>query len=325
MELEFNTQELHDYNVGDHLEFHKSMLLIFLKYGIAINDPELLADYQKIVIEEEKSFKLGLRSEFTEKKAIIDYKRDRGLTGLGSMLRAATKHFDPEISDNAKYVLILFKSYGNLVNADYDAETAGIDSLIARLNSSDYAHAVQVLGLAPWIAELEKYNNLFKSYAAETELEQVKKPTISAKAIRKATDEAMRKITKRVTSLINLNGPDEYVPLVTEFNIHVDHYNNLVHERHGRLHVKIDISDAEIDPVAVQSYTGKPVHVIPVVKLRKEEKDGSVTIVELVFSEDFSVGYKNNINLGTAKLIITGIGKYKGEVVTTFNIAANDE
>jgi lactocepin len=119
---------------------------------------------------------------------------------------------------------------------------------------------------------------------------------------------------------MDIEGTGEYVPFVTEFNAHVEHYNNLVHEHRGRLHVKIDISSAEINPVAIQSYTGKPISVIPVVKISKEEKDGKVKIVELTFSKDFTVGYKNNIAIGTATLVITGIGKYSGEIVTTFNI-----
>jgi lactocepin len=94
----------------------------------------------------------------------------------------------------------------------------------------------------------------------------------------------------------------------------------LVHEHRGRLHAKVDISNAEIETIAVQSYTGKPISVIPVIKISKEDKNGKVKIVELAFSKDFTVGYKNNVGIGTATLIITGIGKYSGEIVTTFNI-----
>jgi hypothetical protein len=60
--------------------------------------------------------------------------------------------------------------------------------------------------------------------------------------------------------------------------------------------------------------------VIPTVKIRKTEKDGAITVVELRFSEDFTVGYKNNTNPGSATLTITGIGRYTGQIITTFNI-----
>jgi hypothetical protein len=320
MEFDIKIPESHDYNVGDHIEFHKTTLQICIKHGVPPKDIGLRMEYEVKVNEEEKSFKWGGFSEFTEKKAIADHNRDSRIKGLTATLRAATKHFDPIICDHANHVLNLIKNYGDLVHADYDAETAGIDSLLSKLNSNDYALSVQTLNIEPWLVELEKYNNLFKSYVTDTELEQLKKPATSSKSIRKATDAALRKITNRITSRIDVDGPDEYIAFVTEFNIHVDHYNSLVHEHRGRLHAKIDVSNAEIETIAVQSYTGKPISVIPVVKISKEEKDGAVKIVELVFSKDFTVGYKNNVGIGTATLIITGIGKYSGEIVTTFNI-----
>jgi hypothetical protein len=64
----------------------------------------------------------------------------------------------------------------------------------------------------------------------------------------------------------------------------------------------------------------KPVFVIPSLTLRIKEKDGTIKIVEPVFSVDFTVAYQNNVNPGTARLVITGIGKYVGEIDTTFNI-----
>jgi hypothetical protein len=320
MELKIEIPKSYDYNVGDHNEFHKSMLLILLRYGIPINNPVLLAEYQKKVELQEIVFNYTRRSEFTELKAITDQDRDRTVIGLMAMLRAGTKHFDPVIRKHAKRVLNLIKDYGDLVNADYDAETTGIDGLLSKLNSSDYTLSVQTLNIAPWLVELEKYNNLFKSYVVDTEQEQTKQPTTTARVARKETDEALRKIMNYVTSLININGQEEYVSLVTEFNVHVNHYNSLVREHKGRIHAKIDITDAQIDPISVQSYTGKPVNVVPVVKVGREEKDGIVTMVELVFTKDFTIRYKNNINPGTATIIITGKSKYTGEIIMRFNI-----
>jgi hypothetical protein len=320
MELKLEIPASYYYNVGDHNEFNKSMLLILLRYGIQINNPVLLDEFQKKVELQEIIFNYTRRSEFTELKAITDQDRDRTLTGLMAMLRAGTKHFDPVIRNHAKRILNLIKDYGDLVNADYDAETTGIDGLLSKLNGSDCTISVQALGIQPWLVELEKYNNLFKSYVVDTEHEQIKKPATTAKVARKETDEALRKIMNYVTSLININGQEDYVAFVTEFNIHVDHYNGLVREHQGRIHVKIDITDAQIDPIPVQPYTGKPVNVIPVVKVRKEEKEGKVTMVELVFSKDFTVRYRNNINPGTASILITGKGKYTGEIVMRFHI-----
>jgi hypothetical protein len=321
MDLELKKPELHEYSVANHLEFHKTSYIICDRNKTVINAIDLLSNYQLKIAQEESIFKWSRISDFTEKKAETDRYRDKTLSSMMAKLRADAKHFDTSIRDSARQVLNMLSIYGNLANADYNAETAGIDSIIAKLNTPDYLVAVQTLNLEPWLTELAKYNNIFKSYAADAEQEKVKKPDINPRTARRQTDEALRKIINRVSSLADLNGPGEYLPFATEFNVHVDVYNTVAKEHYGRLHAKTSIVGADIDPIATQPCTGKPVYVIPTVRVSKTEKDGTVTIVELRFSEDFSVGYKNNEAPGTATLIITGIGKYTGEIVTTFKIS----
>jgi hypothetical protein len=322
MATELKKPDVGHYSNAYHIEFHETSYGIFDRNRDVISAPELLTGYQTKVAQEDRIYKWLRRSEFTEKKSETDSERDRILSGITGLLHSFEKHFDPSIHDSARHVLNLIDNYGDLIHAGYDAETAGIDSILEKLNGSDYIFAVQALHLESWLTELARLNTLFRSYAADTEQELVEKPDITPRTARRETDEALRKITGRVTSLIDLNGSVTYAALVKEFNVHVDHYNTLVHEHYGRRHVKTDISQGEVAAIEVQEYTGKPVYVIPSVKIRKEEKDGTVTVVELVFSEDFTVGYKNNVAPGTATLTISGIGKYAGEIVTTFNIAA---
>ncbi|MDR2764727.1 MAG: DUF6261 family protein [Tannerella sp.] len=323
-ELELKKPDVNHFSNADHIEFHKQSYLICDRYGTVINAPELLTGYEGKVSQEDSIYKWIRRSEYTEKKLETDHGRDRVYTGILSIVRVNLKHFDPSLRDNAAHVYNLLENYGNLTAVDYDAETAGIDSIVTRLNSSDYLPAVQNLGLVPWVAELASLNALFKTYVDDTAQEQIVKPDIHSRTARRETDTALQKITHRVTALIDLNGPEAYVPFAREFNVLVNHYNTLVHEHYGRLHARTDIAPALIVPLAPQPYTGKPVYVIPEVSLRKVAKDGTETVVELRFSEDFTVSYKNNVAPGTATLVIKGIGKYAGELVTTFNIVAEE-
>jgi hypothetical protein len=282
--------------------------------------PELLIEYINKVKQEETVYILGRRSEFTKYKVETDRKRDATYTGLVGIVRVNLKNFDTEFRDNAIHVNNLLESYGDLTHMNYDAETAGLDSIIAHLRSPEYLPAATNLGIVSWIDELDSQNNLFKSYVEETTKEQIDKPDISPRIARRETDVALRQITNRITALITLNGPDAYAPFAEEFNVVVNHYNTLVHEHYGRIHAKIDITPATIIAIDVQAYTGKPIYVIPTVYVTTTNRDGSKTTVELVFSQDFNVAYKNNIKPGTATVIITGIDKYKGKLITTFNI-----
>jgi hypothetical protein len=320
MATELKKADVGHYTNADHVEFHETTYDICDRNKNVIDAPVPLAVYLTKVTQEAKIYKWSRGSEFTAKKAEIDSNRDRTLSGITGLLHSFEKHFDPSIRDNAKHVLHLINNYHGLEHADYDAETAGIDSILEKLNSDDYILAVQALNLGPWLEELGRENTLFKSYAVDAEQEQVEKPDITPKAARRETDEALRVITRRVTALIDLNGPESYAAFVGEYNVHVNHYNTLVHEHYGRLHAKTDITDGEVDPIPVQPYTGKPVNVIPSVSVRKKAKDGTVTVVELVFSKDFTVGYRNNVEPGTATLYIDGIGKYTGQIIAIFNI-----
>jgi hypothetical protein len=279
----------------------------------------MVSDYLNAITQEETVYKWVRRSEFTAKKAEADHARDNTVRGITAIVNTDMKHFDPSIRDNALHIHNLLSVYGNLTKADYDAETANIDSLVTRLKSTEYFPAVQNLNLVEWVNELHNQNELFKSYVDDTAQEQIAKPAITPIAARRQTDGALRKITNRITALVLLNGTLGYEGFITEFDVLVDHYNNIVHEHYGRLHARTDIAPAVLDVIPVQPFTGKPVFVIPDLTLVVEREGKQITL-HPVFSEDFTVSYKNNIEPGTATLIIKGIGKYTGEIVTTFNI-----
>jgi hypothetical protein len=280
----------------------------------------LVSVYLQALQQEVTIYKWIRKSEFTKKKEATDHRRDTIYIGMFGIVRANLKNFNPTVRDHAQHVFNLLSNYGDLTHSGYDAQPAAIDSILTRLNSCDYQAAITALGLAEWIQELAAQNNLFKTYVEDTSAEQIEKPDVSPKDSRKQTNDALRAITDRVTARINIEGPDYFVDFVKEFNVTTDHYNTLVREHYGRLHARTDITPAEIAEITPQPYTGKPVFVIPSLTLRIKEKDGTTKIVEPVFSVDFTVAYQNNVNRGTARLIITGIGKYAGEIDTTFNI-----
>jgi len=73
----------------------------------------------------------------------------------------------------------------------------------------------------------------------------------------------------------------------------------------------VDISDATVTGVTAKTYTGSAQVQNPVVTL-----DG----YELVMDTDYTVGYANNVNAGTASMTISGIGTYEGSISKTFTI-----
>lgn len=74
---------------------------------------------------------------------------------------------------------------------------------------------------------------------------------------------------------------------------------------------KIDIAKANITAIPAQKFTGKAL--TPGLSVSY----GGKTLVK---GSDYMVAYSNNTNIGTAKAIVTGIGKYTGSAVKTFTI-----
>lgn len=74
---------------------------------------------------------------------------------------------------------------------------------------------------------------------------------------------------------------------------------------------KKDISTLTISEIKDTLYTGK--EQTPKIEIN----DNNITLVE---DKDYTVVYINNINIGQAKVNITGIGNYSGNVIKTFNI-----
>ena len=74
---------------------------------------------------------------------------------------------------------------------------------------------------------------------------------------------------------------------------------------------KISIADAKISGISTRTYTGKAQRQIPTVKVSGEE---------LEYGTDYTVSWKNNVNVGKAAVQITGAGKYTGSISRTFSI-----
>lgn len=74
---------------------------------------------------------------------------------------------------------------------------------------------------------------------------------------------------------------------------------------------RIDISKQSISSISDQTYTG--IKITPSVEI----KNGDSTLIQ---GKDYILTYQNNIDVGTSKIIITGIGNYSGSAEKNFQI-----
>ncbi len=81
-----------------------------------------------------------------------------------------------------------------------------------------------------------------------------------------------------------------------------------------------DLSNAKIDSIPNQTYTGKQLEPVPLVKVSLPDEDGKTTEVT-VPEEYYKVEYKNNIDVGKGLVIVIGLeGKSEGKKTKEFVI-----
>ena len=116
---------------------------------------------------------------------------------------------------------------------------------------------------------------------------------------------------------------DGYSMYESDMRSYVNAYGRQLFQDSGAQHFRIyakwskegakALKDLDISGIVTKTYTGSAITQTPVIK------DGSKTLVE---GTDFRVfGYENNVNTGTAKMRIQGLGNYKGIVYKTFSIS----
>jgi hypothetical protein len=130
----------------------------------------------------------------------------------------------------------------------------------------------------------------------------------SASSIQAQVVKSYRRFSAIVMHIVEVMPSDEIILLLNDMNA--------VRRKYATNHpIKIEAPQTVVAPIPIQLHTGSPVTPLP-----RAIYDNGSEGVELVFSRDFSVTYRNNVAIGEAILILHGKGRYTGQHVVTFHI-----
>lgn len=104
---------------------------------------------------------------------------------------------------------------------------------------------------------------------------------------------------------------------------HISYFNNWFSGRAQWIDnqiAKTNISTATISTINAQNYTGEEIKPTPAVTMFVTGQ-GTITLQEGI---DYTLSYENNINAGTATVIVNGFGTYTGSVSKNFTISPAD-
>jgi hypothetical protein len=252
-------------------------------------------------------------SALTPKIREADKQRDADFAEIKRTVTTAAKSSVPETAAAGATLLELLKPFWNIGHEPLASQTTQINILMERYNGNPAANAAAAtLGLTDIINRLSSGNAaLYLLYNERLEaMAELEGP--SATSIKQTVVAAYNSFCDVMEQTLDALPSGELQLLFNEMN---ELRRKYIH------HLPKDISVGEVcvvEPVATQQHTGKAVTPIPKAYYRGDEHRPTV---ELVFAKDFSVTYKNNVDVGTAELTLHGKGAYKGQFTVTFNIA----
>jgi hypothetical protein len=310
------TALIHYFRNDAHYEFMVVFRNLLQKFPDAI--AAIAAWFQTFIdllALEERLVNLMHKSDYTKKIEEEDRRVDRAIVGMRALIAAALHHFDGAVVEAAQSLYNRFAAFGDMAKKTYEEETADVSLLIADLHSPAYADKVTMVGLAPWLTELEAAETGFEWLLGQRNTETAEKPQGRLKDVRREIDKVYHQMTDRISAAATMDDTNAYTQFINELNAEITYFND--HRHH---HALKDLSVGDhcvIAPIDTQKYTEKAIVPIPTAYWREKDKP----TVELVFAKDFSLTYKNNVEVGTADVTLHGKGAYKGQKTATFNIA----
>ena len=275
--------------------------------GVLYEDFIVLLDLEKRLLDAARA------SALTQQLVEADHRVDRAITAIRAVINAARHSLDPAVAEAARVLRIRLREFGDIRGKAYEEETAAVQVLIDDLGNA-YVQQTSLVGLQSWLTELTAAESEFTRLYLQRGSETAGRPEERMVDVRRDIEEKYRNIATFV-DVSSLTTPDEYDGFIAKLNVQVQYFNE-----HSHRPARKDLGAGDhtvIEPIDTQQYTGRPITLVPAVHYREEGKETK----QLYLGEDFSVTYKNNVNVGMAELTIHGKGEYKGQKTATFNIA----
>jgi hypothetical protein len=249
-------------------------------------------------------------SILTPEIAAEDRKCDALFAETKRTVSTAVKSSIPEKAEAGRILMELLKPFWNINNDPMLSQVMQLKLLEERYSPMPIpAHAAVVLGIDGVMEQMFRTSDHLLILYNERVDEAAHREKPSATSVKNATTVSYDVFCDTIENTLSAMPTEALQVLFNEMN-------NIRRKYIVHLPTKLDPAHTSVAPMDKQAYTGKPITPLPRVFYQTEKET-----FELVLGKDFSVTYKNNENVGEAKVIIHGKGKYTGNHETTFYIA----
>jgi hypothetical protein len=246
-------------------------------------------------------------SELTPQIVELDKTRDAAFDEIKRTVKTAQKSSVPATKAAANALMEVLHPFWNISAEPLASQTAQISLFLGRINGSA-GSAVSTLGLTTVLTTLANANNSLKTLYNERfdEMSALEGPSASdvASDVVAAYDDFCTSVEVTLSAL-----PTATLQLV------FDDMNGVRRKYISKVPVPLTDKRTSTAPIPAQVRTGR--HLTPLPRVFYQD---DTELHELVFARDFTVTYRNNVEVGEAKLFVHGKGKYTGTYDTTFHI-----
>jgi len=215
-----------------HFQFHTEFRDLVVREGADyLKIKPQFESYGKLYEREDGALKRVNKSALTPKIHAADKARDDVFIGMVEMVRAACRHYDRNIADAAKRIMVVFDTYGNITQKPLNDQTSAVYNLMQELNESRYGGDRDALGLDPWLVQLKARNDDFDKLMKERYDETASKSGVVVKKARREIDESFRQICKIIDVYVLLEGAQKYERFIRTINAVIAKYGGKTDRR----------------------------------------------------------------------------------------------
>lgn len=193
-----------------------------------------LTKLQTAATEFQRALKKIQANGATPKIVQADDERDLALRSLRKAVSAATYSDSADETEAAYQVKLVLKTYKNIEQLGYEAESMAIDKLLAELDKGTYAQFIVALGLQRHLIRLRNTNEAFKSLFGDRMTSSAMQETFDARALRQNMLTMYREFALYVQAMANAAQGSAYEQALNLINTARKYYADTLARRKGR-------------------------------------------------------------------------------------------
>ena len=167
--------------------------------------PEVYGRWKAAFDEMNRVYEISLKSEDSELIRNLDVRRDNLMTAVKASANSFRKALDDDTRRRGTAVWDAIGSFRVDIEAQYNIQTAQLDSLLGVLLGEQLRPSVEALGLLPLVTELKSLNDRLHELVGIRDLENASKPDGQRQEAMTAVIAAYRTLVKYVNAWYLLN------------------------------------------------------------------------------------------------------------------------